>query len=206
MKKTLIFIHGADSFTEEEDYQDFLRDVFVPRYSKPWEDIAKPDWKLPIARTWVSQWGIVYYPTMPNKQNARYADWKLVFEGILAKLSPEDEVTLIWGSLGGCFLLKYFSENSQIKTHQIQQIHLIAACISEWDFTAPTSYDVMKSLGNRVHIWHAEDDPVVPFATAKELEQILSEAQPHFFQSEKWYGHFHGIERIPELEDILIDR
>lgn len=51
--KTLIFIHGAESFTEEQEYQSFLKEVFVPRYSKPWEDITKADWRLPIARNWV---------------------------------------------------------------------------------------------------------------------------------------------------------
>lgn len=65
---------------------------------------------------------------MPNKQNAHYRDWKLVFEGILAQLNPQDEITLVGGSLGGCFLLKYFSEVKSIVVHQI---HLVAACISE---------------------------------------------------------------------------
>ena len=91
-------------------------------------------------------------PTMPNKQNARYRDWKIVFEGILAQLDSEVELTLVGGSLGGCFLLKYFSENS-IHTDQdvsfldipkrqlrIHSLHLIAACIAEGDFTAPMNY------------------------------------------------------------------
>jgi predicted alpha/beta-fold hydrolase len=47
---------------------------------------------------------------MPNKLNARYHEWKIFFEGILSKLDREDEITLVGGSLGGCFLLKYFSE------------------------------------------------------------------------------------------------
>ena len=36
---------------------------------------------------------------MPNKQNARYRDWKIVFEGILTQLHPEDVLTLVGGSL-----------------------------------------------------------------------------------------------------------
>lgn len=68
---------------------------------------------------------------------------------------------------------------------QIQQVHLIAACIEAGNFTAPTNYEVLKSLGDKVHIWHAEDDPVVPFETAKELEKILPEARTHFFNAEK---------------------
>jgi hypothetical protein len=25
----------------------------------------------------------------------------------------------------------------------------------------------------------------------------------HFFRAEAWYGHFHGIERLPELEAVI---
>jgi hypothetical protein len=52
---------------------------------------------------------------------------------------------------------------------RIKAVHLIAACISEGDFTAPTNYDFLASLRNTVHIWHAEDDDVVPFGVAQEL-------------------------------------
>ena len=63
----------------------------------------------------------------------------------------------------------------------MNQIHLVAACIAEGDFSAPTSYHALQSLGERVHIWHAEDDPVVPFAVAKDLVKYLPNAQTHFF-------------------------
>ncbi len=57
----------------------------------------------------------------------------------------------------------------------------MAACIAEGDFTAPTSYDVLKSIGNRVHIWHTEDDPIVPFAVGQELSRTLPDAVFHPF-------------------------
>lgn len=200
--KTLIFIHGGESFTEESQYLDFLRNIYAQYYISPWEDREKNDYRTYISRKWIWEWWQVYYPVMPNKLNARYNEWKIVFEGVLSKLNSEDEVTFVGGSLGGCFLLKYFSE-IHLFPYVINQIYLLAACISEWDFTAPTSYEYLQKLWNRVHIWHAEDDAVVPFSTAEELSRFLPEAQTHFFPHEKWYGHFHGVDRIVELEEVI---
>ncbi len=226
--KTLIFIHGGESFTNENDYRDFLKNSYVNWQSELWTPEEKMAWVKEIAKKWHANGWVIYKPEFPNKQNARYNDWKIVFEWIVTKLSPNDEITLIWGSLGGCFLLKYFSEiktslfviptkeESAFKIQsrcfvpqddkrkiRIHAIHLVAACISEWDFTPPTNYESLQQLWDRVHIWHAEDDRVVPFTTAQELSKTMPKALTHFFSNEKWYGHFHGIERIPELEKIL---
>ncbi|MFZ2255431.1 MAG: hypothetical protein WAW59_04440 [Patescibacteria group bacterium] len=43
----------------------------------------------------------------------------------------------------------------------------------------------MQKLENRVHIWHAEDDAIVPFSVGEQLAQTLPAAQTHFFSSEK---------------------
>ena len=49
-------------------------------------------------------------PVFPNKLDSKYEEWMIVFEGILKTLPEDSEITFIGGSLGGCFLLKYFSE------------------------------------------------------------------------------------------------
>lgn len=36
---------------------------------------------------------------MPNNLNAKYDEWKIVFEAVIKKISPDDEVTLIGHSL-----------------------------------------------------------------------------------------------------------
>lgn len=80
---------------------------------------------------------------MPCDLDAKYIEWKIVFESVMEKLSVRDNITLIGHSLGGNFLLKYFGEiekydgnmqadsQEQINLLFIQNIHLIAACISE---------------------------------------------------------------------------
>ena len=203
--KTLIYIHGGDSFATEESYLKFMKEFYIPMNLEPWKSDSKTKWRDVLSKKWIENWGIVYCPTMPNKQRALYSDWKMVFEALVEKLqTSEDEIYLIGGSLGWCFLLKYFSEE-QPKLN-IKEIHLIAACISEGDFTAPTNYDFLRKFGEKVHIWHAEDDDIVPFSVGKEISEELPQAITHFFAKEKWYGHFHKLETLPELEEILISK
>lgn len=122
-------------------------------------------------------------PNFPNPQNVKYSEWKLFFDSWITQISLSPEVILIGNSLGGCFILKYFSENP--KPLLITNIHLIASCIEAGDFTPPANYNFLQKLGNRVHIWHSEDDTVVPFPIGIELSSILPEARTHFFDTEK---------------------
>ena len=53
--KTLIFIHGADSFLDDDAYVHFLQNDYIPRYTKPWDDVEKPDYRKEIAKKWKEQ-------------------------------------------------------------------------------------------------------------------------------------------------------
>lgn len=204
--KTVIFIHGGESFVNQDEYQKFLSETYVLWQSEPWSDVIKTSWSQVIAKK-CSHLGIqVFMPIFPNKLNAKYKDWKIVFEWLISRLGTTHELTLIGSSLGGCFLLKYFSEisESHFLLKSVEKIHLIAACIEVGDFTAPKNYDNLNSLGDKVHIWHAEDDNIVPFSVAKELEKSITKAQVHFFSSDKWYGHFYKMEQFEELETEIL--
>lgn len=216
---TYILIPGGESFLDDSDYQDFITSTLVDWNSSAffiWEEQKK--WKIELARKLTEKGNLVYIPTFPNAINAHYNEWKVFFDAWIEKIEIVWTLTLIWHSLGGNFLLKYFWEiekydgNPQAETPEkinllfIENIHLVAACISEWDFAAPENYDTLRSLGSKVHIWHTEDDTVVPFAIAKQLRKELLEAQTHFFGFEKWYGHFSPLAVFPEFEDILLQK
>ena len=47
---------------------------------------------------------------MPCDLDAKYQEWKIVFESVLSTVGREDEITFVGHSLGGNFLLKYFGE------------------------------------------------------------------------------------------------
>lgn len=190
------------SFTSQEDYLTWLKTEYTTWCKEKWTPWKKK-WKTETARKWAERWGTVYFPEVPNPLNAKYNEWKIVFDTVFSL--DNNPLTLIWHSLWGSFLLKYFSEITEYDDllKRVNQVHLIAACLSEWDFTLPSNYEYLQQLGNRVHIWHAEDDTIVPFSVAQELSRILPEAQTHFFGSEKWYGHFSKVEEFEELERVL---
>ncbi len=205
---TYILIPGGESFLDDAEYQHFITSTLVDWNSSAfliWEEQKK--WKTELAKKLTEAGNLVYTPNFPNAINAKYNEWKLFFEAWMRKIEVQWTLTLIGHSLGGNFLLKYFTETGmQRNITSLDQIHLVAACISEWDFTASENYDYLRSLGKKVHIWHAEDDTVVPFVTAKGIEKELPEAQTHFFGSEKWYGHFSPLAIFPEFEDVLLQK
>lgn len=215
--KTLIFIHGGESFPTQGEYLDWIKNTYPEWMMEAWiPREEKIDWKFRIAEQATRNGDIVYMPQFPNKLNAKYDEWKIFFDAWIRKIVLSDEIIFIGNSLGGCFLLKYFSELSSqnvpfvIPTKEesfsnssyenlesfssigeekvmpnISQIHLLAACIEAGDFTPPENYESLQKLGNRVHIWHSEDDAVVPFSVGQEFMRILPGAQTHFFSTEK---------------------
>jgi hypothetical protein len=203
---TYIFIHGGESFKTDRDYIEWLTTTGVEWNHDPyteWENKRK--WREDIAQSLTNRWDLVYMPEFPSKQNAKYDEWKLFFDAWIRAIKIQWEVTLIGNSLGGCFLLKYFSEHTSLPWDlSIREIHLVAACIGEWDFTPPENYEFLEQLENQVHIWHAEDDDVVDISIAQELIGHLPEATSHLFSMDRWYGHFHGLEIFPEIKHHLI--
>ena len=135
--------------------------------------------------------------------------------GVSAKLKNWAEArNYLYYSVGllrppGGFLSSFHLDSpfsSQWQIIRIHQIHLVAACIAEGDFSTPTNYEFLKHLGNRVYLWHAEDDRVVPFTIGQELSLVLPDAIFHPFAPDRWYGHFYGIPAFPELENELLER
>ncbi len=53
--KTLIFIHGGESFTDESAYQAFLRDTYIVWQSEIWTPQMKTSWTQEIAKKWYAK-------------------------------------------------------------------------------------------------------------------------------------------------------
>jgi predicted alpha/beta-fold hydrolase len=151
----------------------------------------------------IEEWNIVYFPSFPNPQNAKYEEWKIFFESWIQSIKVQWDIVLIGTSLGGNFLLTYFWEK-WVFPYTIKSIHFIAACQKCGDFNPPSSYEFLQKIENQAHIWHAEDDSVVPLSVGQEIAKNLPNAETHFFSSEKWYGHFHAVELFSEIEDTLL--
>ena len=77
MKQQVVVIHGAESFLRYEDYIDSLKK------SAAWnrvEDFDRKDWKANLQQVLGDRYQVIL-PTMPNKKNARYLEWKIWMDG-----------------------------------------------------------------------------------------------------------------------------
>ena len=72
MKKQVVYIHGGEAYS---NYEDFLYDLEHEDIGDPLKE-ASPRWKNRL-RTDLPEYE-VFMPMMPNKQNAKYLEWKIV--------------------------------------------------------------------------------------------------------------------------------
>lgn len=190
MKADLIFIHGGEAFSDYQVFLEHLRtqeiDPFKER-SKRWTDTLKED-LIPEY--------VVIQPGMPNKQNAKYEEWKIWFERHLPYL--KDGAGVVGWSQGGMFLVKYLLEN-ECSLH-ISHLYLIAVPFKVDDFGGEDGGDfvfdtsqvaTLAHKAKHIHIFHSKDDFVVPYEHAEEYKAALPQAElvtftdrNHFLQEE----------------------
>lgn len=193
MKQQIVAIHGGDTFADAdyEKYLDFLRGIELD-YEKLTAD--KSDWKRGLRKILGENYEILL-PSMPNKFNARYDEWKLWFEKLFPFL--RDDLILIGHSMGGAFLAKYLTENNFPK--KIKALFLVAAVYDKdtdgnplWTFTLPKS---LKAPTDKVFVYHSSDDPVVPIGDMDLYKKQFPNAVTRVFQDR---GHFNQ-EEFPEI-------
>lgn len=198
MKKSVIYVHGGDSFSTHEDFLQYLR--ITPLRDPLGEKATR--WPDTLRAELGAEYD-VYQPTMPNKFNARYEEWIIWFERHLALVA--DGVILIGWSLGGMFLAKYLSETPLKK--RVAAAFILAAPGGEFkdetggggdcrDFR-PRREAVAKLTATVPHIefWHAEDDFVVPVTELEWYRSAIPDAKFVVFKDK---NHFL-CESLPEL-------
>ena len=158
-----IYIHGGQVFETYEEYIEYLKKPPSPSYIS-WAD----QW---LTENMLLRGETVIRPRFPCKENAKYEEWKIVFEKYLTE--PQFVVGF---SLGGLFLAKYLSENSN---PLIKHAFLVAppSSLPGWevtntDFSAPAT------------LFFSQDDKIVPFNTAEFYEglpQVHLNGVNHFF-------------------------
>lgn len=202
MKKQIIYIHGGDSFSNREDFLLALATNPVRDLPNNPNNPTPVSWKATLAEDLGAEFEVLT-PKMPNRENARYDEWKIWFERYLELV--EDKVILIGLSLGGMFLAKYLSENKP--TVRIARLYLLAApggeflgeekygdC-ADFRFTAKQAENITKNV-ELVNIWHSEDDFIVPISELDWYQKSLPEAKITRFKDK---NHF----LLPELPELL---
>jgi len=202
-KKQILLIHGGEAFESYEAYFEYLKKAEFNMESEKEKDKR---WRYSLEKE-LGQGFEVIAPTMPNKQNSKYKEWKIWFEKILPYI--DDNIILIGHSLGGIFLAKYLSENDFPK--KILATYLIAAPYDDKeykekdggyslaDFALPDSLRRLEKQGGRIYLYHSKDDPIVPFAEVKKYAETLPSTEKEIFEEK---GHFMQ-EEFPELIDNI---
>lgn len=197
MKKQVFYIHGGDSYTK---YEDFLHDLSAKTIRDPFGLERKVIWTEKLRETLGAEFEVLM-PTMPNKQNAKYEEWKIWFERHFAYL--RDGVILVGWSLGGMFLAKYLTENKFPVT--IKSVYLLGSPSGEFvgdcgdfSFSMENSVNLTENL-EKINVWHSEDDFVVPYQEFNLYKKHWKSAN---FVSFTDKNHFL-VEELPELIDAI---
>ncbi len=193
MKQVLI-IHGGESFNSYESYLDGLKSSEID-YER-----LKPQksWKLWIAEQMSG--ADVLLPTFPNGYNAVYDEWEIYFEKLLPLLG--DDVRLVGHSLGAMFLAIYL--NKKPLARPVRQLVLVSGGYDDetneelGSFKVSSARNVAKSA-KEVHLFHSQDDPVVPYAELAKFERDIPDAVVHRLNNR---GHFADA-TFPELLSLL---
>lgn len=195
--KQVIVIHGGTTFSSYDRYLDYLRtkSVKIERltYASTWRESLQE--KLGDSYQ-------VLLPSMPNKTNAQYGEWKLWFDRI-AEVA-EDDCILIGHSLGAIFLVKYLSEN--VFPKRIAAVMLVAAPFEDeadedlTDFKLSHVSGLFTEQVTRPIFFMGLDDPVI---AATELDRYKIELPTAEYTILPAPDHFMRPE-FPELVQSLV--
>jgi predicted alpha/beta hydrolase family esterase len=141
---------------------------------------------------------------MPLSDNAKYRDWKILFERYIPLLRKD--YILIGSSLGGIFLAQYLSENKMPK--KALSVYIVCA---PFDGDLPTEdlvggFKLKKDLSllenncKNLYVMFSEDDDVVPVTHAEKYRKKLKEAEILTYKHMK--GHFTAP-KFPEIINLI---
>jgi predicted alpha/beta hydrolase family esterase len=200
-KPFLIYVHGGTTFRKRKDYLDYLKNKEISlEEQKKWTGDYL-DEKLKKRFNLIRM-------KMPLKENAKFKDWKIIFEKYLELLKLKTTPIIFLGySLGGIFLTKYFSENKiDLK---LKSIHLVAPpfdnsnSIEEWTggFRLRKNLKLLSKQFKSIYFYFSENDQVVTLYHCKKYQENFPQAKFFIFKNKN--GHFR-VEKFPELIKNLI--
>ena len=196
-KIQVLTIHGGMTFKSNRDYLNYLRTKKVSIKKKLY-------WTGNYLEKNLGKKFEIIRPRMPLQDNAKYRDWKIVFEKYIPLL--KNQFILIGSSLGGIFLAKYLSENRLSK--KALAVYLIAP---PFDNTTPTedlvggfrlktNLSLIEKNCGHLHLFFSKDDDVVPIAHAEKYRRRLNNAHIAIYNNKN--GHFN-ILKFPEIITMI---
>ena len=188
---SLVFAHGGDGY---DSYGEYLASIASATWAIAPYAGEKKRWKTRIFENLLAAGIPLYSPEFPCKNNAKYHEWKLIFELLMANI--DDNAVYIGHSLGGNFLAKYFLESGK-KAHSV---HLVSPCYGlGGGFDLPDSLETLPKHIKEIHLWYSKDDKVVEMVDFEQYIEAIPGLIIHEFQDR---GHFNQ-EIFPEMEEYI---
>ena len=197
-KVQILMIHGGMTFRNERDYLHYLRTKKISIKKKTyWE----ADLEKKLGKTFE-----ILRPRMPLSENAKYRDWKILFERYLSLL--KNNYILIGVSLGGIFLAKYLSEHKLPK--KALSVYLVGApyggSLSAEDlvggFRLQSDLSLIERNCKSLRILFSKNDDIVPVSHAEKYRRKLKKAHIVIYKNKD--GHF-GVSIFPEIIKMIKD-
>ena len=191
MKQQIFVIHGGNASNSYAEYLRYLRTKEVNL-----EHLKSVDWKSTLQKKLGKKYEVIN-PQMPNKQNAKFSEWKVYFEKFIPLMN--EKVILIGHSLGGIFLAKYLSEKKLSK--KILGTFLVAAPFNTKKIHPLADFNLKEDLknfsgqGGKIYLYQSVDDRVVPISNLKHYQRALPNGVCRIFKTR---GHFNAS-NFPEL-------
>jgi predicted alpha/beta hydrolase family esterase len=192
-KHQILIIHGGETFRTKKDYLHYLKTKKVSLEKRI-------NWAGDYFENELGDSFQVIRPRMPLQDNARYKDWKIIFERYIPLL--QDNVILIGNSLGGIFLAKYLSENKFPK--KILSTYLSCAPFDDsmpdedlaGGFKLKKNLSLLNTCSKNLYLLFSKDDNVVPVSHGQKYAKHLANAKLHIFDDKN--GHFN-VPTFPEI-------
>ncbi len=198
MKKIqILLIHGGMTFKNGKDYLRYLKTKKVSTEKKVY-------WAGEYLEKSLGKRFEIISPRMPLQDNAKYRDWKILFERYIPLL--KGNFILIGSSLGGVFLAKYLSEHKLPK--KALSTYLVCPPFDNslpgedlvGGFDLKSDLYLLEENSKNLHLLFSKDDDVVPVAHAEKYAKKLK--NPHIVIYKSKNGHFN-ITKFPEIVRMI---
>jgi len=190
-------IHGGMTFKNDRNYLNYLQNKQISLDKKI-------SWTGEYLEKNLGKGFEIIMPRMPLADNAKYRDWKILFERYLALL--DKDYILIGNSLGGIFLAKYLSENAL--PQKALSAYFICAPYDNTvvgedlvgGFKLKSDLSLIQNNTKNLHLLFSADDDVVPVAHAEKYRAKLPDTHIVIYPSKN--GHFN-IATFPEIVRMI---
>lgn len=195
----IFYIHGGTTHSTKEKFYEYLENKTIELENRApiWTDHL--DANFPDHQ--------IVRISMPNKVNAEYKAWEIIFKKYLSHINAED--IIIGFSLGATFLLKFLSQN-HLPTAP-KKLVLVAGPIDSEGSTEElcngfeskaTELDskTLQAQSHNMKLFYATDDPIVPIIQMQKIQAHLPSAK--FIELQNRGGHFITPD-FPELVNLI---